>query len=279
MAASPALAFHRMHPCEHLRARVLGDGGVQHGCEGLGPAPPAGDGPVTADLVDHDHRGTVGEHRVILGQVGRAIVLAEAGLAHERYEPAGVSKLLVRDRPVLDQPLQLTGGRGVVVHPHRVRGEAQRGILAPAEPGGAEEAVLQGEVGHAEPGCFGLGRPFHAPAGEAVDPSGRRDAGRQELEPVSAQKEALQPPRLQGDADGTHAKPHRALETGGRGVGRGAGSAKHVCYPDQGAPGISPEHRCSRFEQTCHHWAFRPECARRGTSAGGPSAWRSPGPG
>ncbi len=144
-------------------------------------------------------------------------------LAHQRHQPAHLVLLGRRKRrPVLDQPLELAGGGGVIVHALEVGGQAERRIASAAEPRGAEEAVFQGEVGQAAPARLASRRALESPAGQSVQPRRCGNAGRQELEPVAPAQETFEPPRLQGHADRAHA--HAKGSRVGRGGEGRAGS-------------------------------------------------------
>ena len=154
-------------------------------------------------------------------------------------------QLVVRRRgAALDVAFELARLGGVIVDPEQVGGQAERGIATSAEAGGGQEPVFQGEVRQTAALRLAARRPFQAPARQPVQAPVRGGAGRQELEPISPAQKGLQPPRLQRHADGSQAESERPVAGGGHtGVLGGAGSAKHVCYPDRRPLGTSPEQR------------------------------------
>ncbi len=209
--AARTAAFHRMHPGDDLRARVLGHGRVQHGREGVRSAAARRHRPVPRDLVDDDDQGRSAEQRIAGREIRGGVVLAEVGLAHQGDQLAGLPRLLGRERrAVLDQRLDLAGPKGVVVHALPVGGEAEVGVAPSTHSRGREEAVLEREIGQAAPAGLAHGRALDSPSGQSVDPLGRRHARRKEYESVTAAEELLQPGAAERHPDRAHPETQSA---------------------------------------------------------------------
>ncbi|MNF88296.1 hypothetical protein D3C84_707880 [compost metagenome] len=139
----------RVDPHPHIRLGVFREGRVEHADEIRLTQPATGNRKVAVGLIHHQHQRPILPQRIVIAQVWRIVVLADATAAHQRNQlPRGGQICIAQGVRHLQDVFQQRRPIGQVVNANRVDHHRHRRIAFHPQRRRTQEAVLQRHIGN-----------------------------------------------------------------------------------------------------------------------------------